>query len=432
MKKPACTGARRPTTFGPGSPADVGPSGYDALFVAEHVESTRKGGASTYNAVVLKVLDQLGYRVLTVCCARRLPGLVFRAPAADLRFLHATRVVGDWHVATSLPSILRAIKQMIVGQPVPNGSTDARIGGFPTATEIHRLERRLAGIRPRLAILDTLFRTPYAAVLSERTKRIVLAHDVFHKRCESFLRNGIRPLPEITAGRERDLLDSCDAVIAINRSDHETFREIGVARPLATLIPPVEGVAVSRYAGPRASGVLYIGSESPHNVDGLRWFLDTVWPAVVAAEPGALLHVVGGVCRSVEARSAVVLHGRVDDLDTLQPHVAFAVNPLRMGSGLKIKIVDYLALGLGVIGTPVAIEGFPDPDAADGPFEIAEDAEALAGALLRWLADPAFAERKGRNATGYVARHLGMESAVAAMTTLLGEVGVEAPGRRNR
>jgi hypothetical protein len=46
----------------------------------------------------------------------------------------------------------------------------------------------------------------------------------------------------------------------------------------------------------REPGLLvFIGSDAVHNVDGLRWFLTTVWPHLRAALPTARLEVCGAV-----------------------------------------------------------------------------------------------------------------------------------------
>ena len=78
----------------------------------------------------------------------------------------------------------------------------------------------------------------------------------------------------------------------------------------------------------------------------------------------------------------VVLHGRVSDAEKqrLFAHAALALNPMKVGSGSNLKLVDYLAAGLPVLSSPVGARGF-SPELIDCLEVVAPEPAALAGAI---------------------------------------------------
>jgi len=80
------------------------------------------------------------------------------------------------------------------------------------------------------------------------------------------------------------------------------------------------------------------------------------------------------------------------------------VCPMRMGSGMKIKILEAMAMGKTIVSTSLGAEGI---DAADGENIILADGEdEFAGAVVKALGDPSLRKRVGTEArklveTGY-------------------------------
>lgn len=130
----------------------------------------------------------------------------------------------------------------------------------------------------------------------------------------------------------------------------------------------------------------------PHNDDGLRSFLRTVWPLVLERLPGARLRVMGREARpelvgmAAALSDSVVVEGYVADLGEALAGVAALVNPLRFGSGVKLKVIEALGRALPVVSTPVGAEGI-DSGPGTGVLVGGEPAELVD--LLCALTDPA-------------------------------------------
>ncbi len=97
------------------------------------------------------------------------------------------------------------------------------------------------------------------------------------------------------------------------------------------------------------------------NVDAVIWFVQEVWPRVKARRPQAEFYIVGrNPLPAVEALGnlpGITVTGAV--LDT-RPWVARAtvyVVPMRMGGGVRLKVLQAMAMGCAIVSTPMGAEG---------------------------------------------------------------------------
>ncbi|MCH9736486.1 MAG: glycosyltransferase family 4 protein [Actinomycetia bacterium] len=115
---------------------------------------------------------------------------------------------------------------------------------------------------------------------------------------------------------------------------------------------------------PGAPEFVFLGDLSlAHNDDGLRWFLRAVWPIVLTRQPDAHIRVIGRQAGSEvlaladEFPDSVSVDGYVPSLAEALGAAAALVNPLRFGSGVKLKVIESLSRSLPVVSTPVGAEG---------------------------------------------------------------------------
>ncbi len=144
-----------------------------------------------------------------------------------------------------------------------------------------------------------------------------------------------------------------------------------------------------RFTSPYSAGPVFAFTGTMDyrpNVDAVRWFVSAVLPRVVAEKPDATLHVVGrspapAVLRLSAQHGHVVVTGPVDDVRPYFSRAAVFVVPIRMAGGVRLKILEALAMGLPVVSTTVGAEG---TDLVDGnEILIADAAEPFAAAILR-------------------------------------------------
>lgn len=107
--------------------------------------------------------------------------------------------------------------------------------------------------------------------------------------------------------------------------------------------------------------VVYLGGESHHpNVDAIEWFLENIWIDLVKKRPQCSFYISGNWTKRTTNKFKkypnVVFTGFVEDLKTLLEGSILAV-PLRVGSGIRTKILEAFAMRTPVITTEIGIEG---------------------------------------------------------------------------
>lgn len=110
------------------------------------------------------------------------------------------------------------------------------------------------------------------------------------------------------------------------------------------------------------------------NRDGITWFVEHVWPEIRRRWPRARLDVIGRASnpmRHLSQADGVVYHGFVEQLDSVLSTADCAVVPLRIGGGMRIKILDFLSRGIPTVSTTVGAEGIPHRWGGQEVFRIA-------------------------------------------------------------
>jgi glycosyltransferase involved in cell wall biosynthesis len=226
---------------------------------------------------------------------------------------------------------------------------------------------------------------------------------------------------------EGEVLRRADGVVAVAERDARAFTvEYGI--PPAGVIPTGVDLDYFTWRAPTARpAVVFTGSmDWMANQDGIRFFLDEVWPRVLAGEPAATMTVVGRsppedlVAAARERGYAWTFTGRVPDTRPFVHEAAAFVIPLRVGGGTRLKVYEAMAMGCPVVSTHLGVEGLPVEDGKH--CLLADDAEGLANALLRLFREPSLGHRLSRQARDHVEAHFSFRRAAAVFE----EICVEA------
>jgi glycosyltransferase involved in cell wall biosynthesis len=255
------------------------------------------------------------------------------------------------------------------------------------------------------------------AIRNNSQARISLrAHNVEHQIWErkafhekSLLKRGyLKNMAKRLKRYELELARTSDVLIPISEMDASCFRENGLHLPLLT-IPA--GLSMDTYpitALPDRQSIFYIGAlDWLPNQEGLRWFLRNVFDHLLSELPDLQFHVAG---RNAPAHFEkklkhpnIIYHGEVENaINFMQSH-RIMVAPLLTGSGIRVKILEGMALGRPVVTTPAGIEGIP---AINQKHVYVEDDPALFSAsLIKLLRDTAECKRMLDDARKFVGRH---------------------------
>lgn len=273
-----------------------------------------------------------------------------------------------------------------------------------------KLESVLKKERFDIVQLEMIYMAPYIDTIRKHSKaKIVLrAHNVEHKIWERiakktfffakrwYLRHLIRTLRLF----EMSVLDKVDGIAAITTTDASFFRRV-------TATPVIDipfGVDIEKF-----DPVFEVGNEPTFyhigsmnwmpNEEGIKWFLNNAWDEVHERVPEAKLYLAGRNMPkwlTKTKKKNVVVVGEVPDAHEFVNQHNIAVVPLLSGSGMRIKIIESMALGKTVITTLVGAEGIQYSE-----FEniiIAENVPKLVENISRLYNHPEEAEAIGLNA----------------------------------
>ncbi|HEX2465462.1 MAG TPA: glycosyltransferase family 4 protein [Thermoanaerobaculia bacterium] len=125
------------------------------------------------------------------------------------------------------------------------------------------------------------------------------------------------------------------------------------------------------------------GGWSP-NHDGARWFVERVWPLVLDRLPAAQLHLFGADGKRLPRAASA--HRRAAESSSLFPTEGMHVVPVRVASGVRMKILEAWSRGVPVVATEAAAAGLED--GAESALLRESDPAALALAIEKLAHDP--------------------------------------------
>jgi hypothetical protein len=113
--------------------------------------------------------------------------------------------------------------------------------------------------------------------------------------------------------------------------------------------------------------IVFLSGGNQYNVNGIRWFVDKVFPHIVHRFPDAQLIIGGSICKvlkNVEGMKGVTLFGYVDDPADFYAQADVAINPVYQGTGLKIKTFEAISYDKVTIVHPHSMAGVFHKDQA--------------------------------------------------------------------
>jgi glycosyltransferase involved in cell wall biosynthesis len=142
-------------------------------------------------------------------------------------------------------------------------------------------------------------------------------------------------------------------------------------------------------------------------VDAAVWLADEILPLVRARVPGARLTIVGadppGVVQG-RAGGPVTVTGRVPSIWPYLQSAAVVVAPVRSGGGMRLKVLQAMALGRAVVTTSRGAAGVWNPPEAP-TLCVADDAPGIAHHVAALLASPEERSALGERARAAVLAH---------------------------
>ena len=223
---------------------------------------------------------------------------------------------------------------------------------FGINNQIHKIENEIA---PDTVIVNYYWLSK-ALKLSKAKKRVIATHDCFTNKFE---RLGIQDL-SMTPCLEQKYLRRSNMIMSIQENESIFFRFLAPHIPCITVYPPL---TFTKQDVVDNKNILYIASNNQLNKEGLVWFIDNIFPQVVALYPQYTLLIGGKISDAMKEYSNnpnVKILGMVDNIVEFYKQGNIVVNPTLKGTGLKIKTIEAISYGKLVITSKHSSEGLYD------------------------------------------------------------------------
>lgn len=242
-------------------------------------------------------------------------------------------------------------------------------------------------------LVESLNLVPYLSIIRKysKAKIILRAHNVEYEiweRITSNTKNLIKRfytkyLTKKLKKYELEEVNHFDILLTVTSRDLSIYRKNGF-KGKGIVVPA--GISSTGYKptpikGTKPLELSFLGSlDWMPNIEGVNWFLDNCWQDILIKAPETKLHIAGrNTPNSIFAlrNNNITIHGEVENaIDFLNSYPVMIV-PLLSGGGMRLKILEALALGRVIITTSIGLEGIDAVDnkdvlIADTPKEFIE------------------------------------------------------------
>jgi len=237
--------------------------------------------------------------------------------------------------------------------------------------------------------------------IREKSKALISlrAHNIEHEiwirnarqSGKHFMRSYFRIMAQRIRKLETDLLAAVDVLVPISGRDASIYASLGIQCPIYTATFGLEKGKYPVTAPPPVTDLFFLGAlDWRPNIEGLDWFIVHAWPLIKFRFPYMKFYIAGRNAAKYYSRKKsdpdIIVVGEVEDAREFISNHAVMIVPLLSGSGIRVKVLEGMAMERVVITTGIGLEGIDAHDREE--VFIANDPDAFLSAVTE-LADNA-------------------------------------------
>ncbi len=201
---------------------------------------------------------------------------------------------------------------------------------------------------------------------------------------------------------ELETINKFDAITVFTQQDKSTLLEYGTKVPVEIL--PV-GLNLDKYTPDNTQtevpSLFFLGSlDWLPNREGIEWFLDNFHTALTNGELPVRFYVAGNDIPErfddYEVMGKIFIQGEVDDALEFVNSKSIMIVPLLSSGGMRVKIVEGMAMEKCIISTSLGAEGINYTDGDN--IIIANNRDEFYDAIAHCIADEQYCRTVGLNA----------------------------------
>ncbi|MES2427000.1 MAG: glycosyltransferase family 4 protein [Bacteroidota bacterium] len=222
------------------------------------------------------------------------------------------------------------------------------------------------------------------------------------QKLDPFKRSYLRMHARRIKNYEQQQLNKFDAIVVFTGQDKKTLEEYGISVPIEVL--PI-GLRLEKYvvdiSKTEFPSLFFLGSlDWLPNREGMEWFLDTFVNDITNGDLPVKLYVAGNDIPErfddYEALGKIFIQGEVDNALEFVNSKSIMIVPLVSGGGMRVKIVEGMAMQKCIISTSLGAEGINFTNGHD--ILIANNREEFLAAMQKCIRDEDYCIQLGKNA----------------------------------
>ncbi|MFC2121734.1 glycosyltransferase family 4 protein [Bacteroidota bacterium] len=264
--------------------------------------------------------------------------------------------------------------------------------------------------------IEGLYMAQYINIIRKHSRALIAlrSHNIEHEiwqRTAKQIKPGIKRLylMNMAARIKRlklQIMNKYDLLIPITHRDAEVYQNLGNKKAVfvsQTGINIQDLISVSDK--PDFPSVFHIGAlDWGPNQEGIKWFIDNIWSSVTKKHNNIKFYIAG---RNAPQwfinnlnKNNIEYVGEVENAYKFMSEKAIMIVPLLSGSGMRIKIIEGMAIGKTIISTSIGAEGINCINEKD--IIIADTKEEFISQLEKLISNHKLFEEIGKNAVKFV------------------------------
>jgi glycosyltransferase involved in cell wall biosynthesis len=257
-------------------------------------------------------------------------------------------------------------------------------------------------------VFERLFMMHYLGLVRSNSKAICVLrqynveHVIWNKLAQSetniFKKWYLKILAKRLFHFEQSVINQVDVLTTLSEDDAKQLFEIGCGKaihisPLGITVPEMNSAS-------QTNGIFHLGSmDWQPNIEAMEWFVQQVWPQLEKVHPNITFYMAGknmpSHFKQYESNRLKVI-GSVEDAVAFMQSKQIMIVPLFSGSGIRVKILEGMALGKAIISSSLGAQGI---DCENGKnILIANTADEFCQCIGQLLNNPVLCESLGKQA----------------------------------
>ena len=227
---------------------------------------------------------------------------------------------------------------------------------------------------------------------------------------------------------EFEMYNAMDHVITLTDEDRLSILNYAPQLPVSVVPPGIDLIDLNNTKiakkpdFPLLMMCGYFADKS--NRDAAIWFIQNIWPIIYKKNKKIKCWFIGkGINKEMiniaSNKSGITLIADIENLRPYRKAASVFINPMRLGSGLRIKILEAMGAGLPVVTTSLGAAGIPAQNGvncliSDTPSEFAES-------VLWLLKDKNLSVKIGNNAKNMVERKYEINQCINQLESIIND-----------